>query len=260
MPADLPEATVEDALLGGTLRLRQPARGHRAGTDAVLLAAAAPVEGAATIVDLGAGVGTVGLILAARHPRSQVVLVERDPALAAIAGSNAGLNGLEARVRCICADITAPARDLAEAGLAERMADLVVSNPPFLEGGRARSSPLASREAAHVMPSRTGLAAWVKAARRLLRPRGRLVMIHRADALPAMLDALRTGFGGVMIRPVHPHADQPAIRVIVSAIAQAKAPAGLLPGLVLHGPDGRFTPEAEAIHRGAPLRDAGAGG
>ena len=31
---------MEDAILGGRLRLRQPARGHRAGTDAVLLAAA----------------------------------------------------------------------------------------------------------------------------------------------------------------------------------------------------------------------------
>jgi FkbM family methyltransferase len=245
----------EDLLLGGALRLRQPVAGHRAGTDAVLLAASARSCGPVTIVDLGAGVGTVGLILARRNPEARVILVERDPVCAALARENASLNGLGDRISTICADITAPARALAEVGLTERLADLVVTNPPFLAEGHARASPLASRRAAHVMSQGDSLDRWVKAARRLLRPRGNLVLIHRADALPDILLALRTGFGGAMIRPVHAKADQPAIRVIVSATAQSKAPTGLLPGLVLHESDGRFTSQADAIHRGTGLLD-----
>jgi tRNA1(Val) A37 N6-methylase TrmN6 len=249
---------VEDLLLGGTLRLRQPAKGHRAGTDAVLLAASANTQGAATIVDFGAGVGTVGLILAGRNPDARVILVERDPDFAALAQENAVPNGLGTRVTTICIDLTGPARTLNEAGLTERMADLVVTNPPFLCEGRARASPLASRRAAHVMPSQeasqpAGLESWIRAARRVLKPRGRLVMIHRADALPEILAALGTGFGGIMVRPVYPKDGLPAIRVIVSAVSQSKAPASVLPGLILHEADGRFTSQADAIHRGAGL-------
>lgn len=240
----------EDLLLGGTLRLRQPVEGHRAGTDAVLLAASTPARCSSTIVDLGAGVGTVGLILAARNPRAQVILVERNPMFAALARENVSLNGLDGRTTTICADIAASSAALSEIGLTERLADLVVTNPPFLTGDHWRASPLASRRSAHVMAPGEGLERWVKAARRLLRPRGTLVLIHRADALPEILSALQTGFGGIMIRPVHPKADQPAVRLLVTATAQSKAPAGVLPGLVLHESDGRFTSLADAIHRG----------
>ena len=91
----------EDAVLGGRLRLRQPKRGHRVGHDAILLAAACPREPGDKVVDLGAGVGAAGLALAARVPGTTVTLVEIDPKLAALAGENARLNGLEARVRAV---------------------------------------------------------------------------------------------------------------------------------------------------------------
>ena len=45
-------------------------------------------------------------------------------------------------------------------------------------------------------------------------------------------------------------AADPAIRVVVSARLGSKKPAALLPALVLNGPDGRFTPQSEALHRG----------
>ena len=133
-------AIVEDAFLGGRIRLRQPRRGHRAGTDAVLLAAlAAPREGE-TVYDLGAGVGAVGLIVAART-KARVVFVEREPVLAALCRENIALNRLEARARVIEADLLAPAAVRRERGLAPQSADWVVTNPPFLEEGRGRRSP-----------------------------------------------------------------------------------------------------------------------
>ena len=49
---------------------------------------------------------------------------------------------------------------------------------------------------------------------------------------------------------MHPHADRPAIRVVLSGIKGSRAPLTVLPPLVLNGPDGRFTPQAEALHRG----------
>jgi tRNA1(Val) A37 N6-methylase TrmN6 len=260
----MPEANAaigEDRLLDGALRLRQPLKGHRAGTDAVLLAAAAQPHASGTIVDLGCGVGTVGLILGLRAAGTRLLLVERDPGLARLAKDNAEANGLGARAMVIEADIAAPAAILAGLGLGDRIADLVVCNPPFLAEGEARASPDARRRAAHVMPDRRGdagepgLGAWVRCARRLLKPRGRLVLIHRADALSMLLASMGKGFGGLAIRAIHPRADEAAIRVIVSGTAQSRAPATILPGLVLHGPDGGFTSQAEAIHRGEELLD-----
>ena len=71
-------AAREDSLLGGAVRLLQPARGHRAGTDAVLLAAAAPASAGDVVTGCGAGTGAVGLTIAARLA-VRLILVEREP-------------------------------------------------------------------------------------------------------------------------------------------------------------------------------------
>ncbi|MFZ0809915.1 MAG: methyltransferase, partial [Bradyrhizobium sp.] len=68
----------EDAFLGGTLRLRQPKSGHRAGHDAMLLAAATPARSGDRVVDFGSGVGAAGLAVAKRVAGIKPVLVEID--------------------------------------------------------------------------------------------------------------------------------------------------------------------------------------
>ncbi len=75
-------------------------------------------------------------------------------------------------------------------------------------------------------------------------------MIQRADALPALLPAFERRLGDIALRPVHPHADAPAIRMLISGVKGSKAPLCLLPGLTLHEPDGATAPLAAAIQRG----------
>lgn len=255
MPSE-PAATVEDRLLGGRLRLRQPARGHRAGTDAVLLAAAAPAEFAGDAVDLGAATGAVGLALALRAPGARVRLVEIDPALAALAAENAALNGLGDRVHACVADALAGRAAREAAGLPDGSADLVLTNPPYLDPAASRASPHGGRALAHVMPE-GGLDGWMAAAAGLLRPRGVLLVIHRADALPALLAAAAGRFGALAALPIHPRAGEPATRVLLRGVRGSRAPFSLAAGLVLHGPDGSFTPQAEALHRGEAVLDWG---
>jgi tRNA1(Val) A37 N6-methylase TrmN6 len=96
------------------------------------------------------------------------------------------------------------------------------------------------------------LDAWIRACTAILRPGGRLGLIHRADALTACLDALKGRYGSLAIRSVHARAETPAIRILIRATKGSRAAPCLLPPLVLHDPDGGFTPEAEALHRGAP--------
>src|ERR1700704_802938 len=88
----------EDAFLGGQLCLRQPKSGHRAGHDAVLLAAATSARADDRVVDFGAGVGAAGLALATRIPGIEIVLVEIDEGLAELARGNAASNRIEAKV------------------------------------------------------------------------------------------------------------------------------------------------------------------
>lgn len=246
MDREVAENTTEDAFFGGTLRLFQPRRGHRIGTDAVLLAASCP-PGARAIVDLGCGVGAVGLRAAQTNPGAQLRLIDRDAAMLALAEGNIDANGLADRCRILCADVFA--RQTLNPGFAgDPGADVVLTNPPFDEPGRVRVSPVTARAGAHVMEGT--LAGWLVAARKLLRPSGRLIVIHRADALDRLLAGMQGRFGALAIRPVHPRAGEAASRILVSAVAGSRGPLRLLPPLVLHGEGGAFTPEAEAIHRG----------
>lgn len=248
-----PEVT-RDALLGGTVALLQPRRGHRAGTDAVLLARLCGARDGERVVDLGSASGAVGLMIAADRPGARLLFVERDPALVELCRHNIALNGLGGRASTVEADVFAPAATRREAGLVSGSADLVVTNPPFLDAD-ARGSPDAGRRAAHVM-SGGGLTDWLGVALDLLRARGRLCLIHRADRLGACLQALSRGFGSLVLVPVQPGDGRDATRIVVSAVKGGRAALSLRPALVLHGPDGRFSAEAEALHRGDAVHRA----
>lgn len=244
MPDEAPEVT-RDALLGGRVSLLQPRRGHRAGTDAVLLAQAAAAHGAERVADAGSATGAVGLMIGCLRPGTRLAFVERDEALGELCRRNAAANGAGDAVVAV-ADLLDP-RSRRAAGLEPRSFDLVATNPPFLDPGRSRASPDPGRAAAHTL-GEGGIGAWIRACGALLRPGGRLVLIHRADALGDLLDGLGRGFGGVALRFVHPRAGEPASRVLAVAVAGSRAPLSVEPPLVLHGADGRFTPEAAAMH------------
>lgn len=218
----------------------------------MLLARLLTVAPGEHVCDLGAGTGAVGLACALLFPGCTVDLIERDPETAEMARLNAAQNSLSDRVAVIEADLLATGAERRSAGLTSNLADVVLTNPPFFEAGSGRVSPNPLREAAHRFPP-GGLEAWLRTCTDLLRPGGRLGLIHRADALPACLDALRGRFGAVAVRPVHAKAGQPAIRILLSAVKGSRAPLSLLAPLVLHGDDGVFTPEAARLHSGEPF-------
>ena len=240
-----------DLLLDGRLKLFQRT-GHRAGTDAVLLAAAAPALPSGLIVDAGAGAGTVGLLLAQTNPDARVVLLEKNPVAAEDARRNIEANFLAGRARLVEADLFDKAARKAE-GLVEA-ADLVVTNPPFLEARAARVSPDADRAMAHVLGGR-GAGPVAKSRARPAASR----RVFRVDPSrpragrhfwPGLRGAWRSrNFSDFSAR--RSRGDKGLVR----GRKGSKAPLALLPGLVLHGEDGAFTPAAEAVHRGRKLFD-----
>jgi tRNA1(Val) A37 N6-methylase TrmN6 len=237
----------EDAFLGGRLRLRQLKAGHRAGHDAVLLAAATSARAGHRVVDFGAGVGAAGLALAHRVASVDIVLVEIDPTLAALARSNAAANDIAADV--IVLDVESGAESFAAAGLPPDSVDVVLMNPPFNDAARHRASPDAARASAHVASGGT-LANWIHAARRILKSGGVLTLIWRADGIAEVLAALDRGFGSLAILPVHGEAGAPAIRVLVRAVKGGRAPTRILSSLMLNDESGLPNKQVQEILAG----------
>ena len=226
-----PGEFTEDAFLGGQLRLRQPKSGHRAGHDAMLLAAATSARSGDRVVDFGAGVGAAGLAVAKRVAGIELILVEVDEALAGLARGNAGSNAIAADA--VVLDVTSTAEAFAAAGLSPDSVDVVLMNPPFNDAARHRASPDKAREIAHMATAAT-LESWIHAARRILKSGGLLSLIWRADGLLEVLAALDRGFGSLAILPVHGDAKMPAIRVLIRAIKGGKAATQMYAALMLN--------------------------
>lgn len=238
----------EDRLLDGRVRLWQPVDGYRAAIDPVLLAAAVPVHEGQHVLDLGCGAGAAALCLLSRQPRARALGLELQPPLAALAAKNARANDVTDAFDVVAGDILHPplrpgARDF----------DHVMANPPHLPAGRARLPAGAGRATAHVEGA-AKLADWADAALDMVRPRGSVTFVYRADRLDDLLAALSGRAGGIVVMPLWPRAGQDAKRVIVQARRDVRAPTRLASGLVLHDPSGDFTAAADSVLRhGAAL-------
>jgi tRNA1(Val) A37 N6-methylase TrmN6 len=240
--------TTVDGFLGGALALEQPAKGYRAGLDAMLLAAACDAKPGERVLDVGCGAGAVMLAAARRLGQVAFVGVEADQAMASLARGNILRNGLYDQVSVIEGDVEQPFARLGEAAF-----DATVSNPPFFDDPGRLRAPSPERRKAWMNGG--GLAAWIGFMMKASREGGTITLIHRADALPAILEALAPKAGSVVVRPVHPFADAPASRVLVRAVKVGKAPFRLLSPLVCQTDAATPSPELDSLMRGRAFLD-----
>lgn len=238
----------EDAILGGRVKLLQPRDGFRAALDPVLLAAFIPARRGEAVLELGCGSGAVFLCLNARVPGLHITALDREPALVDLAQRNAGLNLLPAEI------FAADARDL------RQMLPMhhVFANPPYWSGGTP--SPIQERrQAAH---EDAALADWVQAMARPLRHKGTLSLVLPAARFAEAAASLReAGCGAIRLMPLWPRAGVAAKRILIQGRRGGLGPDEVLPGLVLHEADGRYTEAAQAVLRdAAALTGPGPGG
>ena len=241
-----------DAFHRGRFFLAQPReRGHRAGMDAMMLAAAVPTTFSGRLADFGAGAGAAGLAVASRCAGANVVLVERAPEMASFARRSLALPenaAIAQRVSVLAADVSLTGKARVAAGLADGSFDFVIMNPPF-NAGHDRATPDALKREAHVMDVDL-FAAWIRSAAAVVRPRGGLAAIARPDSLRAILDAINGRFGKAEIVAVHPRAGEAAIRIVVRAVRASRAALSIRPPLVLHEAGDAFSAQADAINNG----------
>lgn len=240
----VPMEVTHDLFLGGRLNVAQPRRGHRSGHDAVLLAAAIPAA-ARVCCELGTGVGVASLCAAWRLPEAQFTAIEIDPALTALAEQNVTANGLSDRITLLNADICTQPRALPAAQF-----DHVFLNPPYFFRATVPEGNDEAKARAHQFEAED-LDLWLRYAAYLLRARGDITIIYRADMLEHLLAALTPRFGGFIVLPIHSRAGQDATRIILRATRDSRGKTTIRPPLVLQNADTSPSADAEAILRHA---------
>jgi len=236
-----------DTFLSGRVSVFQPAKGFRAGTDSVLLAAALDAGAAGEALELGCGAGGALLPAAWRAAQMQFTGLERDAAMAALARRGVAENGLEGRVEIIQGDAGALAQDW------NSRFDLVFSNPPFFAEGTIKP-PGEGKTAAYV--ESLALKDWLDAMLFALRPKGTLIIIHRAAELARILALIERRTGEITVLPVRPHPGTDAKRVVVRARKGLRSgPMRLLAGIDLFETKGGAVSEqmAAVADEGAEL-------
>ena len=230
----------------GGLNLTQPERGYRYSLDPFLLADFCTPRRGERILDLGAGVGVIGLLLAKRHPSVRVIGIEIQADLARHAASNARANSLGERCLIIRGDLRDAPRFLPPEHFHQ-----VVANPPFRRPGSGATPPDPGRANARqeLTFTLTDLAGTAAA---LLRFGGVFCAIHLAERLPEFCRALvESGLAPKKLRLIVPYGTSAPRLCLVSAIKGGRPGLSVLPQLVLHEPGGRYTAEVAAM-----LRDA----
>lgn len=240
----LPAGLSEDTFLGGKVRLRQPVDGYRAAIDPVLLAASVDAKPGQRVLEVGTGHGAAAICLARRVPECAVTGIEIQPDLVRLANDNARLNGLSASVQVMVGDLVRPLPRIAAGGF-----DHVMANPPYLDAPRADASPEAARAAANV-EGEADLEEWIGFMLRMVRSKGTITLIHRADRLGDLLSLMQGQAGEVVVFPLWPKQGVPAKRVIVRARKAIRSPLSMSAGLVMHALDGSYTATADEILRG----------
>lgn len=239
----------QDAFLGGRLSISQPKKGFRAGVDSVFLGASVAVS-TKSVLDLGAGVGTAGLVALTFSQAQQALLVESQPEMVELANLNIEQNELSSRCRAVCFDLgqNGPARF--EAGLKPDFFTSVIANPPFFDSQAGTLARHATRADARHMPA-DSLDHWVRVACSAVAPKGEVIFINRIEQLGDLLSAFEARLGDIAILPLSSRAGQAAGRFLIRGIKGSKKPLRLLAPLVLHGDSGNeFLPDIAQVLRG----------
>lgn len=239
---DRENATTEDSLFRGRVRVIQKKRGYRFSLDAAIIADRIVLRPSEIAVDLGTGCGIIPLILSVRAPSAHIYGIEIQKDLADLAAGNVRLNHMERTISIIHGDMKA-----FEAFLAPGSADVVFTNPPYRRLHSGRINPHAEKAVArHEIKAR--LSDVLAVAYKLLRDSGRFFMIYPAERTTGLLSGMRERrLEPKALRWIHSRKDSDAVLVIAEAVKHGRPGLKVEPPLIIYGPGGGYTDEVRRI-------------
>ncbi len=236
--------------LAGHWKLFQLRRGHRYSTDDLLTAwyaAQVAMEDGVTaerVLDLGCGVGSVGLLTLWRLPGTRLVGIEAQPVSAGLTRRSVRYNGLEARATVRCGDFRDPSLFEPQ----ERF-ELITGSPPYLAPTEGRRSPLPQRGPCR-FEDRGGVEDYLRVAARRLAPGGWFVWVHATRYQKGNWEAAReAGLGGMSYREVVFREGGGSLVTLFRATNEALCETEEGPPLVVRRKDGSWSPEYVEIRR-----------
>lgn len=232
-----------DDFLGGQLKLLQREDGYRISMDSILLAAAIPAKAEDRVFEPGIGTGGVSLSLARRVAGLNITGLDIQPDMLDVAEMNARLNDLANRLTLMKGDVSDPPEALKPGSF-----DHVVVNPPYLVPGSGFRPPSQTKGLAHMDSSAT-IKDWMNICVNMARHKGTITIVHRTNMLHHVIARIAKSVGDLKLLPLRPRDGKPAKRFILQGRKGTHGGMAILPGLVLHGEEVRYTKAAEMILR-----------
>ena len=224
--------------LTGPLRIFQRLRGHRHSVDDALIAwyALQKCPGATRYLDLGAGVGTVGMIvLWGLAAQATLTCIEAQEISFTLLQANLECNQLFARATAIHGDL----REFTD----NSKFDLITGSPPYFPR-HAGLIPEDTQKACARFELRGHVGDYARTAKQCLRDDGFFIygFPHR-QKLRGLDLVTREGFHIDSYRDVIPTPSKAPLFSVYCASLNGTGPSVEEPALIISGPDGQYSPE-----------------
>lgn len=226
---------------GTKFKIIQDKNSFSYGTDAIFISDFAKAKG--LVIDLGTGSGIIPLRLIEKKKVKKIYGIEIQKEVFDRAKRSIKLNGLEERIEILNMDLKKIDEKFPKAHF-----DTVVSNPPYLKAGGAvinkRENFAISR---HEISC--NLEDIIKTSGYLLKPQGKLFLVHRPDRLTDIFMNLRKyGIEPKRIRFVYPKPERPPNLVLIEGVKGGRADLKFLKPLIVYNKDSTYTEEIYKIY------------
>lgn len=248
-PVDVPADETLDAI-SGHFRVFQLRKGHRFSTDDLLTAwyGTAWAPSPRLVLDLGSGIGSVGMIAAWRLAAARFVTVEAQEDSVRLARKSAAYNGLDDRYGIRQADF----RDSGALGAEERF-DLVLASPPYFPVGTGVEGDHPQKIASR-FELRGDISDYARVAASHLQPGGFFACVYPEERRAALESAARdAALIVVRRRPVVFREGEPPLVSLFGMMRAEDLPVEMRdrtwaePRLVIRSADGSIHPEYAAV-------------
>ncbi len=246
------------------IQIYQNKNGYRFSVDALLLYSFINLARAKKIADLGAGSGIIGLLLARKYSRADIVLIELQESLVRLAEKNVIINNLQKQVSTIHADLKSINKRLYSEYVQESVKgkpsaivhdelimntfDLIVSNPPFRKPETGLLS-IGDEKAIARHELELSLRDLAMTASLLLKHGGRFSIVHLPERLAEIISVMKTNaLEPKRLRFVYSNSLSEAKMVLMEAVKGARSGLKTEKPLIIYNEDGGYTNEMRDIY------------